>query len=805
MILNRKTWLCAVLAGLVLGIVTSCLLTAQEQDDEMRARYERVAALQASEHDRWLLNQRVYPHWIDGSRFWYKRETSAGHTYTLVLATSGQVADLFDHAELARNLKEALGDDEVEVNANDLSLRMLRVNGDALSARFTAFGKNWRYEIAQNQLEEEKQTSDPGLLVAPDGKKGAFLKGHDIWLRNLESGEESALTTDGQPFYAYGVVPNATGRPATKPEAIWSPDSEKLLTVQVDDRQVLEMPVINFVPADGSVRPTAFSVRAALPGDAHVTQFRMLVIDVGTKKQVAAHYPTLPATRMNDTPLGGNRAWWAADGRHAYFVEIERGEQTVNVVEFDTISGATSVVFTETSDTYIDLASNVYGPCSIVPLPETNQLVWYSERSGWAHLYLYDIKDGRLVRPLTQGDWLVRDVVGVDRERRQLFITLAGKTSGKDPYYREAARVGLDTGDLTILSQSDADHLLYAQNDFGLLILSFLGEDISTVSGLSPGGNFYVETVQRPDRPARTILRDRNGKEVKVIEVADTSRMPYWWRWPEPVLLKAEDGETDISGVVFRPSDFSAEKSYPIIDYIYGGPQVSNVPEGFTDNSFNIAATLAELGFVVVVIDGRGTAERSRAFHHASYGAAHTASNVEDHIAGIRQLAERYPCMDTTRVGIYGFSGGGYMTANAMLRFPEFFDVGVSGSGNHDQRLFWHTWGERYQGLLDGDNYMNQANLTYAKNFKGKMLFIHGLIDHGVHPGGLFQLTQALMNENKDFDLVLMPQAGHELPGYALRRMLDYFVRHLAGLEPPVDFRLKSSGDLMKEKLKSTQ
>ncbi len=200
-------------------------------------------------------------------------------------------------------------------------------------------------------------------------------------------------------------------------------------------------------------------------------------------------------------------------------------------------------------------------------------------------------------------------------------------------------------------------------------------------------------------------------------------------------------------------------------------------------------------------MDGRGTAERDKAFHHASYGAAHTASNVEDHIAGIRQLAARHPYIDTTRVGIYGFSGGGYMTTSAMLRFPDFFDVGVSGSGNHDQRLFWHTWGERYQGLLDGDNYLNQANLSYVKDFKGKMLFIHGLIDHGVHPGGLFQLTQALMNENKDFDLILLPQAGHELPGYGMRRMFDYFVRHLAGREPPADFRLKSSGDLLKERM----
>ncbi len=487
MLLDRTTSLRVLAASLTLCLGTLRSSPAQAQDDGMHARYERAGALQAAEHDRWLLNQRVYPHWIDGSRFWYKRDTSEGYSYTLVDAEDRGVTELFDHAALAAVLNLAREDDTVEVNANALPLRMLRVRGDPLVAEFSAFGKNWRYAIAQRQLEEAGQTADPGLLVAPDGKKGAFLKGHDLWLRDLESGEESALTTDGQPFYAYGVVPNATGRPATKPEAVWSPDSKRLLTAQVDDRQVLEMPVINFAPSDGSVRPTASSVRAALPGDAHVTRFRMLAIDVETTKQVAAHYPTLPAARMNDTPLGGNRAWWAADGNRAYFVEIERGEQTVNVVEFDVNSGATRVVFTETSDTYIDLAPNVYGPASIVPLPETNELVWYSERSGWAHLYLYDLIEGRLVRQLTQGDWLVRDVVDVDRERRQLYITLAGKAPDKDPYYREVARVGLDTGELTVLSKSDADHLLFAPNDFGLLILSFLGEDVSTVSGLAPG------------------------------------------------------------------------------------------------------------------------------------------------------------------------------------------------------------------------------------------------------------------------------------------------------------------------------
>jgi dipeptidyl aminopeptidase/acylaminoacyl peptidase len=772
---------------------------AQAQQNDTRARYERAAAIQAAQPDRWLLNQRPSPRWIDANRFWFERETRAGHDYALVDAAARRITPLIDVVALAEALRKVLPD-TIPVDANDLPLRDLQVGGDPMVATFSAFDREWRLTVADNRLEPGGRKVDPGLVVSPDGSKGIFFKGPDLWLRDLSSGKESPLTTDGQQFYAYGVPPHATGNPATRPHVIWSPDSKRILTAQTDDRQVREMPVISFAPTDGTVRPLAWSVRAALPGDPHVTRFRMLAIDVESGKQVAAHYPTIPSARMNDSPINGNRAWWSSGGRHAYFVEIERGERRVNVVEFDTNSGATRVLFSETSPTYIDLASNVYGPTAIVPLPETNQLVWYSERSGWAHLYLYDVAEGRLIRPLTQGDWLVRDVIGIDRKRRELYVTIAGNTARKDPYYREVARVGIDDGTLTIVSRSDGDHTVQRQPDYGLRVQSAEGDGSATVSGISPGGDLYVETIQRPDRPARTLVRDRDGRELVVVENGDASGMPEWWRWPEPVQLRAADGKTDISGVVFRPSDFSPDRKYPVVDYIYGGPQVSYVPEAFSEPFYNLAATIAEVGFVVVMIDGRGTAERSKAFHDESYGALHTASNVEDHIAGIRQLARRYPYIDTARVGIYGHSGGGYMTASAMFRFPEFFKVGVASSGNYDQRLFWHTWGERYHGLLDGDNYLNQADLTYAKNLKGRILFIHGMEDHGVHPGGLFQLTQVLMEQDKTFDMLLLPRAGHSLPGYGLRRMLDYFVQHLAGGQPPLDFRMKTGREIIAER-----
>ena len=437
-----------------------------------------------------------------------------------------------------------------------------------------------------------------------------------------------------------------------------------------------------------------------------------------------------------------------------------------------------------------------------MPLEQTNELIWYSERSGYAHLYLYDMKTGKLKKSITSGDWQVRDLIHVNEVTREVIIALAEKDKSKNPYHRQIAKVNIDSGKLTLLSDNNSDSVVHHPRSSQVVNLTYRGIDISTISGVSPSGKYFVETSSRADSKAETVLRDHKGKPVLTVETADDSNMPEFFNYAEPVKLTASDGKTDIRGLIFRPSNFDPSKKYPVIDNIYGGPQVSNVPESFSGYAYINSASLAELGFIVVVIDGRGTADRSKLFRDESYGKAHTASNLEDHIAGIKQLAKRYPYMDITRVGIYGFSGGGYMTANAVLRFPEFFKVGVAWAGNHDQRLFWHTWGERYQGLVEGDNYLPQANPTYAKNMQGKLFLIHGMIDHGVHPAGVFQLTQALMDNNKDFDMLMLPRSGHALPGYGMRRKWDYFVEHLSEKTPAKNFKLLSVQDNSVEKSK---
>lgn len=505
---------------------------------------------------------------------------------------------------------------------------------------------------------------------------------------------------------------------------------------------------------------------------------------------------------MNDSPMEGNRAWWSADSKTAYFVDVERGEKVVHVEAVDAGSGEVRELFCERSDTYIELGSDVYDPASILPLPKTSELVWYSERSGWAHLYLYSLVTGKLIRPLTGGPWLVRNILGIDENRRRLYISIAGRTPRKNPYYREVAEVDLDDGALKVLSSSDEDHEVLEQGGISnqeadLEIMA--GADPKSLVGFAPSGNYFVETVTTAGKPAATVLRDRNGKLIANIEVGDASRVPKFWRWPMTVSLTAADGKTQINGLVFKPSDYDPANKYPVIDYIYGGPQTAYVPTSFAHGAYLDAASLAELGFVTVMIDGRGTPQRSRAFHTASYHSIETSSNLDDHIAGIRQLSASDSSIDASRVGIIGFSAGGYMAAGAMLRCPDFYKVGIAASGNHDQRLFWSTWGERYEGYPAGDNYERQANSTYAAHLKGKLLLIHGLLDMGVHPAAVFQLEQALIDHNKDFDLLLFPRSHHDIPGYGTRRTWDYFVTNLAGGSPPREFPLKSNLDYVLE------
>ena len=761
--------------------------------------YARVQAVLLLE--RKIRNATVYPHWMADSRaFWYERCSVDGREVRIVDAATGQPRVAFTLKRVAAALGGALGAD---IEPELVILGSLEIAADQPRASFDAYEKSWHYDFASGRLSEATKTHDRNWVLSPDGRLAAILRDHNLWVREIATGTERALTTDGTEFYAYGNTPAPTrvvrARLGARADGSWSPDSRRFLTLQVDDRHVPELPLMSFAPAEG-LRPTMSANRTSLPGDPKVTEFRMISVDVATGRQVEARYRRLSAVRMNDTPFSAGLAWWSADARSAYFVDIERGEKAAHVIAFDVETGETRLILSERADTYVELGVSVYGRALVFPLPRTKELLWYSERSGRGHLYLYDLEAGGLKRAVTSGAWQVRNVLGVDASRREVFLAVAGIAPDEDPYTCKPVIASLDSGDARVVSSQRGEHVIWRSGDAALASMALTGGDPERVSGLSPDGEYFVETVGTVTELPKTVLRRRDGKEVAVLERAE-GPLPESWSWPEPVKLKAADGRTDIYGLLFRPHDYHPAHSYPVIDYIYGGPQVSITPKipfgesGGRDAAFIAAAAFAALGAFAVVVDGRGTAEREREFREASYGAIHTASNLQDHIAGIRQLAERHPAMDLDRVGICGFSGGGYASALAALRFGDFFKVAVAGGGNYDQALFWHCWGERYQGPYDPELYRAQAAKTYAKGLKGRLLLIHGLMDSGCHPAGLFQLVQALIEEEKDFDLVLLPRAAHELTGYGERRRLDYFVTHLFGSTPPPPVRLTLASD----------
>jgi dipeptidyl-peptidase-4 len=758
-----------------------------------RERYARAQAMLRAPEE--VANGAVFPHWLDDGRFWYRRRGADGIEVRIVDAATGEGRTLFRQADVAHALGAQIGR---AIDPGTLVLGDLAVEPVSLSATFVAFDQSFVYRPADRSI--AVTDGDRGLLVSPDGRLGLFLRGHDLWLRDRRTGESRPLTTDGSEANAYGMKPMAMrllGLDAQIParlDAVWSPDSSCVLTVQVDERHVPELAGVDFVPEDG-LRPQVATPRVSMPGDARVTELRIVSIDVASGAQTEPRHPRLVAVRMNDTPLSGNLAWWSADARTAYFVDVERGERAAHVVAFDVTSGEARIVFTEHAETYVELSPIVYEPAPLRPMPATNEVVWWSERTGHGHLYLYDLERGECVRAVTSGPWQVRHVHHVDAERRRVFFTAAGIATGEDPYTCRPCVVSLDGGPVTVVSDEPGDHLVWRIGDWSLAPLDTVGENRWEVSGVSPGGSFFVETVGSVDRLPRTVLRRRDGTEVAVLEEA--SGLPAEWIWPEPVEVIAADGVTHLHGILLVPPAYDPAGSYPVIDLIYGGPQVSWVPKsafahgGFgTDLQLAEAAHLASLGAFVLLVDGRGTAGRERAFHEASYGAIHTASNVDDHVAALQQLAERHPAMDLERVAVCGFSGGGYAAALAALRRGDVYKVAVAGGGNYDQRLFWRTWGERYHGAFDDELYAVAAVKTRASGLQGKLLLIHGLLDAACSPAGMFQLLQALIDENKDVDVVIEPQVGHWLGGYGLRRRLDYLVTHLFSSTPPTGVRI---------------
>lgn len=768
--------------------------------DVLLDRYNRAASLYLAEAPvagdntkRLAFNTVLRPHWIgDSHLFWYEREFHQGREYRLVDADAASNVVAFDHAKLAAGLSECSDGPVDHTKLPIEQLEMTLSDGVLASLHFVAFGKIWDYTISSGALSESALAAIPDdRRLSPDGKLAVFCRDNNLWLEDRQQGIERALTDDGETDFIYGAHGSAWGieHGFLEPQAIFSPDSKRIFAVQRDTRQVKTLPVVEHVPLDGSIRPKLHQVKLAMSGDEHIETLRLVVIDLDTGKITPAHYPQIPTTRNGFGFFMANLGWWHQDSCRAYFVDVDRDYKTARVVALNTDTGACEVLFEEHSNTHINLMLNQDDTPDYLPLPESNELIWWSERSGWGHYYLYDLEDGRLKRQLTSGSWVAQRIVRYIPERREILLRTSGRDPQRDPYYYDLARVCLDNADLTTVIESD-HHYTSATFNGDMMY----GYNNGRICAAPASGDYAVVTRSRVDEPPVSLLLDRNGKTVMEVECADLSRLPDTWRWPEPVKLKAADGVTDIYGVVYCPSFYDPEQSYPVISHTFNQPELAIVPKGSFSNNptagrlYFGGACLAELGFIVVQIDGRGSPMRDKGFFDHSYARYDRASDLEDHIAGIKQLAQRYPAMDLNRVGAMPYSGA-TGAVQGLFRYPEFFKVGVMWAFHDVRTMSASIQSDKYNGVAGPAPEFRDLE-SDASALEGKLLLILDMLDSVTPPCGAFRLVEALQKANKDFDMLALPCTGHALSHYSMRRAWDYLVRHLLDVEPPRGFYL---------------
>ena len=626
------------------------------------------------------------------------------------------------------------------------------------------------------------------MALSPDGRRIAFVRGYNLWVRDAGGGNEVQLTTDGVKDYGY-ATDNAGWVKSGRAVVLWSPDSKKIATFQQDDRAVGDFYLVRTTTGARVGHPRLEAWKYPFVGDSAISTIRRVVIDLSgaTPRVVPLQLPADPhRSTLCDHIVCGNR-WvdveWSPDASRLAFVSTSRDHKRATFRIADANTGAVRDVFEETTPTFYESGYDV-----VTDRPNwrmlwgSNELLWFSERDDWGQLYLYDLASGRVKRPITTGVGDVAAVLSVDERARSVLFSAVGREAGGDPYFRHLYRVSLDRPGARLLTPEDADH----------------------DATLSPDGRLVVDSYSRPEVPATVVLRDAaTGRVVRTLGRGDVSRLvAAGWTPPVPFTTKARDGRTDLYGLLYRPTHFDSTRRYPVVVNVYPGPQVGSVGSRSFSPARGDARAMAELGFIVVQLDALGTPLRSKTFH-AAYAADMGDNGIPDQVAAVRQLAARYAWVDSSRVGVWGHSGGGYATAAAMLRFPDFFAVGVSEAGNHDNRLYEDDWGEKWTGLVtrnaDGTtNYDTQANQLRAGALKGHLLVAYGTADDNVPPDNSLALVDALIAANKDVDVLPLPNRRHGFGGepYMIRRRWDYFVRYLLGAEPPREYQLRAGGGM---------
>jgi dipeptidyl aminopeptidase/acylaminoacyl peptidase len=771
----------------ILFFLLACMITrgVNAQKTLTAKDYQQAENFLTANTQKYIDRQAGALNWISPDRFWYRVLTPTGSEYILVDAAKGKKSAAFDHQKLAVALSAVTGN---QYTATMLPIQTILFSDDNKSISFRVNNQQWRadlqdYTITKDGENMPTNTRRPGgrvgpraEVISPDGSKAAFIRLYNLWMRDIASGKETQLTTDGIKDFGY-ATDNAGWKHSDAPILWWSPDSKKIATFKQDQRKVGEM----YLVTTNVGHPKLEAWKYPLPGDSVIPMIHRVIIETENPKVIQLNVPADPhrASLSDDISSSGtlDDVDWSEDGTQLAFLSTSRDHKQEKFRIANAQTGDVREVFEEVVNTQYESGQDAI---NWRYLPKTNEIIWYSERDNWGHLYLYDATTGKVKNQITTGNWVVTTIEKIDEKDRTIYFYATG-TQKENPYFRQLFKIGFDGKNLTLLTPGTGNHN----------------------ASFSPSGNFITDVYSQPDVPQTIVLRNSAGKQILEIEKTDISRLKATgWKAPTPFTIKAHDGSTDLYGLMFTPTNMDPSKKYPVIDYIYPGPQGGSVGNwGFVASRGDHQA-LAELGFVVIMIEGTSNPLRSKSYHDMYY--PNMAENtLPDQVTGIRQLAKRYSYFDTTRIGIWGHSGGGFATATAMFLYPDFFKVGISESGNHDNRNYEDDWGERYIGLLskgaDGkDNYEAQANQVYAKNLKGRLMLAHGLMDDNVPPSNTMLVIEALEKANKDYDLVVFPNSRHgygQYSTYMMRKRWDYFVKYLLGAEPPREYQFHNLTD----------
>ena len=785
------------LAALILAVAFSAPTAGQQRPALTADDYARAERFLTATVTPLVVGGSVTPNWLPDERFWYRNAIEGGAEFIVVDPARKTRARAFNHEKIAAAVGSITG---AKLDPLNLAIQRLLPSADGTSVTFSLGGRLFKCDVEGVTCGTSDESIPPAAEVAdapaggrggrgggrggasgrmssdgkplnmsPDGKRGVFIRDWNLWVHDVATRQERQLTTDGVKYFGY-ATDNAGWTSSDRAIALWSPDSKKVATQQQDERDVGEMYFVNTVPGHPVLRVSKYP----LPGDKAMAMLHRVIVDADTGRIVRLQMePDFHRGTLSDN-ISVRDYSWSPDGSKLALASVSRDHKQVWLRVADTATGAVRTVMEEKVATHYEsrAAWQVLWP--------KNELIWYSERNDWGNLYLYDLATGALKRPITTGEGPVTQIERVDEKTRMLWFGANGREKGRDPYFTSFYRVSLDVtaGRPVAVTPEDGTHAI----------------------AVSPSGRYLVDTVSKPDAPPVVTLRDADGNLVMALERANISKLTATgWKPPTPIKMKAADGKTDLYGLMFTPSKMDPGARYPIVNQVYPGPQTGSTGSRAFTAARGDRQALAELGFIVVTIDGRGTPGRSKSFMDAYYGAMGRDNTIPDQVAGMKDLARQFPFIDIDRVGIWGHSGGGFATTSAMFRFPDFFKVGIAESGNHDQRNYEDDWGERYQGLLvknaDGsDSYEVEANQNFAKDLKGKLMLAHGTMDTNVPPSQTLLVVEALIKANKDFDLIMLPNQAHgygAMSQYMMRRRWDYFVKWLLGTEPPREYRMK--------------